>query len=161
MGIVPGERLVMQIHYNNGAGLEGLTDQSGVRIFHGPTEGRRWQLTDPGPEEFKVPEGDSATCGITEIDSPMKILASMPHMHELGVELRSWISRKGQSDEDLINLTGWNFEAQRYYRLDAEVQRGDRLHTRCGYRNETGAPVWAGPATTDEMCFNFLFVSPL
>lgn len=56
-------------------------------------------------------------------------------------------------------LTGWSFEAQRYYALDEEVSEGDVIHTRCGFRNETGAPAQSGLRTQDdEMCFDFVYV---
>jgi hypothetical protein len=82
-------------------------------------------------------------------------------MHELGAELSSWIERKSGETEPLVNLTGWNFEAQRYYGIGTVLNKGDKVHTRCGFRNETGRPQEFGPRTEDEMCYNFLFVSPV
>jgi len=159
--IKPGDRLVVQIHYNNGAGLQGVRDSSGVRIFHGPAEGRSWVLHDPGPTNFRLEGGEQAVCSTEKIYEPMRILAGMPHMHAIGAELHSWIERKGGIDEDLVNLTGWNFEAQRYYQMDTKVEKGDKIRTWCGYRNYTGYPVRYGARTEDEMCFNFMFTSPL
>jgi len=158
--IHPGERLVLEIHYNNGAGLKGVVDSSGVRIFHGPVEGVEWTLAALGPEQFEVPEGDSAVCDEAEVFGPRRILAGMPHMHELGAEFDSWIERADGDRDELIHLTGWSFEAQLYYLLDTPLYEGDVLHTRCGFRNDTGKAARSGLGTADEMCFNFAFIGP-
>lgn len=156
----PGERLIVEIHYNNGAGLSDVEDSSGVRIFHGPVEDLEWTLAALGPDEFEVPQGESAVCSQDEVFGPKRLLAGMPHMHELGAEFDSWIERANGETEDLVHLTGWSFESQHFYEMGTLVDQGDVLHTRCGYRNETGADASSGLRTQDEMCFNFLFVGP-
>ena len=156
----PGERLIVEIHYNNGAGLSDVVDSSGVRIFHGPVEDLEWTLAALGPDEFEVPQGESAVCSQDEVFGPKRLLAGMPHMHELGAEFDSWIERANGETEDLVHLTGWSFESQHFYEMGTLVDQGDVLHTRCGYRNETGADASSGLRTQDEMCFNFLFVGP-
>lgn len=156
----PSDRIVVQIHYNNGAGLEDVNDKSGIRIFHGPVVGREWTLIDPGATDFEVPVGDSVACGSTgRVRGTLRVLAAFPHMHVLGQELHTLIEHKDGSASSLIHLTGWNFEAQRYYAIDEVLKPGDRLHTWCGYRNETGRPTQYGLNTDEEMCFNFLYVS--
>ncbi|MCO4747646.1 MAG: hypothetical protein KC912_22815 [Proteobacteria bacterium] len=156
----PGERLVIEIHYNNGAGLQDVVDSSGIRLFHGPAEGPEWTLAALGPEQFGVRKGESAVCSSSEVFGPRRLLASLPHMHEVGAEFDSWLERADGTREDLIHLTGWNFEAQRFYGLDVLVDEGDVIHTRCGFRNETGHRVTSGLATEDEMCFDFMYVGP-
>lgn len=151
--------MIIQIHYNNGAGLEDVFDSSGVRLFHGPVEGTPWRMISPGSNGGVVPEGESAFCGTNNIPLRLRVLAGMPHMHELGAELHSIIRRADGTEELLINLTGWNFEAQDIYRYDKVLEPGDQLHTWCGYRNNTGAPAEFGLGIKDEMCFNFMYVS--
>ncbi len=155
----PGDRMIVQVHYNNGAGLDGVVDSSGVRVFHGPAEGTRWRMISPGATGGTIPEGESAFCGTDNIVVPLRVLAGMPHMHELGAEFHSTILRADGSEDPLINLTGWNFEAQHVYRFDETLEPGDRLHTWCGYRNDTGTSAQFGLGTQDEMCFNFMYVS--
>ncbi len=155
----PTDRMIVQVHYNNGAGLDDVVDSSGVKLFHGPVEGTSWKMISPGPNEGIVPEGESAFCESANIRVPLRLLAGMPHMHELGAELHSVIRRADGTEESLINLTGWNFEAQHIYRYDKRLEPGDELHTWCGYRNDTGAPAEFGLGTKDEMCFNFMYVS--
>lgn len=157
----PTDRIVVQIHYNNGAGLEGVGDNTGVRLFHGPTGRREWSLLTTGPDSFLVPEGTSVACGDTgPISSPMRVLAAFPHMHRLGAELHTQIERADGSTEDLINLTGWNFEAQQFYSIDAVLEVGDNVDTWCAFRNNSGVATSSGSRTDQEMCYNFLYVSP-
>lgn len=157
--IAPGERLVVEIHYNNGAGLDGVVDRSGVRLFHGPAEGTAWSLLDLGPVDFTVPRGESAVCGSTEVHAPHRLLAGMPHMHELGAEFHHWIERADGTRHDLVHLTGWSFEAQQIYDYGVDVEPGDVLRMWCGYRNETGEVQRSGLRTSDEMCFDFVFAA--
>jgi len=157
----PTDRVVVQIHYNNGAGLEDVRDNTGVRIFHGPTGGREWSMLTTGAYDFEVPEGPSIACGDTgPITEELRVLAAFPHMHRLGAEMHTQINRADGSSEDLINLTGWNFEAQRFYDTPSNLHPGDSVHTWCGSRNESGAATTSGSFTDEEMCFNFLYVSP-
>lgn len=155
----PEDRIIVQIHYNNGAGLDGVRDSSGVRVFHGPVEGPQWKMISPGAMGGEIPEGESAFCGTSNIPVNLRVLAGLPHMHELGAELHTTIERADGSEEPLINLTGWNFEAQHIYRYDQVLEPGDKLHTWCGYRNDTGKPAQFGLGTADEMCFNFMYVT--
>lgn len=157
----PGERVVVQIHYNNGAGIEDVRDNSGVRIFHGPTGDREWFMLTTGSEDFDVPEGESVACGdVGPIDATFRVLSAFPHMHVLGAELHSTIEHEDGTSDDLLHLTGWNFESQHFYAVDALLEPGDSIHTWCGFRNDTGKPTTSGSRTDQEMCFNFLYVSP-
>lgn len=157
----PTDRIVIQIHYNNGAGLADVQDSSGIRIFHGPAEGRQWQMVANGPDLFAVPEGESVACGNElSVDSPHRVLAAFPHMHRLGAELHTYVQTASGRQTPLIDLSGWNFEAQRFYEVDTVVEAGDSLHTWCGFRNGSGRPTKSGSATDEEMCLNFLYVSP-
>ena len=81
-------------------------------------------------------------------------------MHELGMEFDGWIERANGDHDELIRLTGWSFEAQLYYMMDTLIDEGDRVGTRCGFRNNTGKPAHSGNRTQDEMCFNFAFIGP-
>lgn len=158
--ITPGDRLIVQIHYNNGAGLTDVRDRSGVRVFHGPVEDTEWSMLTLGPAAFAVPEGESAACSSTPVGEPMRFLAGLPHMHQLGVEVHSYVERASSGvTESIVDVTGYSFEAQRFYRYDLDLDAGDVLHTWCGYRNETGEPQQSGTGTSDEMCFHFVYAS--
>jgi hypothetical protein len=159
--IEPTDRVVVQIHYNNGAGLEDVRDNTGIRLFHGPTGGREWSMLTTGAEDFRVPEGPSIACGdVGPLPEKMRVLASFPHMHRLGAELHTTIHRANGKSEDLINLTGWNFEAQQFYATETILEPGDNVHTWCAFRNNSGVATTSGNRTDQEMCFNFLYISP-
>jgi len=156
----PGERFIMQIHYNNAPGLEGLTDRSGVRLYLAPPEGPEYGMFSPGPLGFSVPPRDTrSVLSQCTIDTPARVLAGMPHMHEIGSEFHQEV-RRGEEVIPFIDLTGWVFETQLFYSTPMELRPGDRLITECVYENPTAETVFSGTDTSDEMCFNFMYVSP-
>jgi len=159
--VTPGQRVVMQIHYNNGQGLEGVSDNSGVRIFHGPTEGTEYGMVAIGPVGFQV---QPRTMGSAEsgcsFSRESRVLAGMPHMHGIGAEFTQDIVRAGGARESLIALQGWQFESQLFYDFGTTLRVGDRLTTRCLFNNTTAGVVRSGNRTSDEMCFNFAYVTP-
>jgi len=159
--VSPGERFIVQIHYNNGTRIPEVRDSSGVRLYLGPTEGTEYGMLAIGPVDFELPPRAttpvSSRCTIRE-DS--RLLAGMPHMHQVGSEFRQSIVRDDGSEESLVELTGWSFESQLFYLFDAELRRGDVIETTCTYRNMSGEVVESGEDTTDEMCFDFAYVTP-
>ncbi|RLB53584.1 MAG: hypothetical protein DRJ42_11605 [Deltaproteobacteria bacterium] len=157
-----GDRLVLQIHYNNGAAYEGVSDSSGVRLFVAPVAGPEYMMADPGPGTagFSIPARGSSTaeqsCIVRE---PVRILASMPHMHEIGASFELDRVRGGRS-ENLLRLGGWDFETQLFYDLPIDLAVDDELVVRCTYDNPSDTDVSAGFRTEDEMCFAFTYVTP-
>lgn len=112
---------------------------------------------------------------------PQRVMPAFPHMHFVGVGLSAWVHRANPragepADECLINVNRWNFDWQRQYSVDAnvdelpEIRGGDRIELRCKYDNTVGnlfvlraladqnldAPVTVhlGEDTTDEMCLS-------
>ena len=53
--ITPGQRLVMQIHYNNGQHLPNLRDSSGLRLYHTAPSGTEYGMVALGPLAFQIP----------------------------------------------------------------------------------------------------------
>lgn len=159
----PGDNLRLQIHYNNGAGLEGITDSSGVRLFVGPVQGLEYEMADPGPgaSGFRIParstETVESTCEITE---SVRAIASMPHMHENGTAFDLLVQRGDDAAISILELFSWSFETQLFYNLPIDLARGDQLTVRCEFENNTDSAVRAGPRTADEMCFAFTYVTP-
>ena len=158
----PGIRYVLEIHYNNSAALADVVDESGVRFFHGPAEGKEVGMISLGPEGFSLPNGEQTIVdGQCNLDQTYEVIAAMPHMHEVGWGLKSTLYRAGSDEpEDFITLTDWDFNAQYFYTIPVELQAGDRIITECTFRNMTGRDVRYGPRTQDEMCYNFVYVSP-
>jgi hypothetical protein len=157
----PGDRYVMQIHYNNGAAVPDVLDSSGVRLYYGPVEGPEYGMYAIGPLAFDIPARSTASaqsaCTATET---MTILSGLPHMHEIGSEFDQYIQRADGTMEPFISLTGWSFESQLFYDTPATLQPGDQIFTRCTWDNPRGEATRSGPNTEDEMCFNFMYVTP-
>ena len=161
MRITPGQRLVMQIHYNNGQGLRDVRDNSGLRLYHTAPEGTEYGMVALGPVTFQVPARSTGTaqsgCTITR---ESRLLTGMPHMHGYGTDFVETITRAAGGSDPLIALQGWRFDAQLFYDFSTALHPGDRIETTCTYNNTTAAAVRSGSRTADEMCFNFAYVTP-
>ncbi|MEY3015440.1 MAG: hypothetical protein RIT45_4175 [Pseudomonadota bacterium] len=161
MRIKPGDRYVVQIHYNNGAGAQDVTDSSGIRLYIGPVEGREYGMFAPGPLAFAVPPGpEFSATGTCKVSSKLELLAGMPHMHEIGRAFEQKVIRKDGTTLPLIRIDGWSFELQPFYHTPVTLEPGDRLLTTCTWQHDGAEQVPFGTGTGDEMCFNFLFATP-
>jgi hypothetical protein len=159
--LTPNETLVMNIHYNNGAGIEDVVDSSGIRLWVDTPSGTEWGMASPSVYDIDVPPNSVAeateSCRVTR---DFEIIAGMPHMHEIGSEFRHVLTRSDGTEETLIELTGWSFEAQYFYDMPVTVRDGDLLTLTCTFDNTTGETVQFGQGTSDEMCFDFIYVTP-
>jgi len=159
--IAPGQRLTLQIHYNNAAGHPDVRDSSGVRIYHGPVEGPEVSMLTFGPIGFRVAPLQAADVdGWCQITQPFDILASFPHMHEQGTAFTQTVIRGDGTEESVISLDGWDFDAQYIYDTPVKLEPGDVVRTTCRYQNTSDRALRFGSGTADEMCFNFAYVSP-
>jgi hypothetical protein len=61
--------------------------------------------------------------------------------------------------EPVIDLVNWSFDSQFIY-SSPTVRAGDSLRIACTYENPGDSYVVDGLLTTDEMCFNFSYVTP-
>ncbi len=158
----PGERYVMQIHYNNGARLPDITDHTGVRVFHSAPGGTEWGMVAIGPNGFSVPPRSTGTAeSACTLGAGSRMLAGMPHMHTIGTDFEQTIVRSSGDVQPLISLQGWRFETELFYDLPVTFGMGDRIITRCTFNNTSSRSVNSGVRTTDEMCFNFAYVTPV
>lgn len=154
----PTDSLRLEVHYNNGAGLTGLEDSSGVRLYVDQPVGTEYLMADPGPGVFgfSVPARSDGTaedtCTVTE---DVTVLATMPHMHEVGTTFEILVDGEPQ-----LTLDGWSFETQLFYEMPLELRAGQELTVRCGYTNMSSEIVRAGLRTEDEMCFAFTYITP-
>ncbi len=161
--LAPGERLTLQIHYNNAAGHPDVADASGVRIHHGPVtaDAPIYDMLAFGPAVFRVaPRSVGQATGYCVLPQDTTVFASFPHMHEAGVAFAQTIRRADGSEEQLIDLQGWSFDSQYLYSTPVELSAGDIVTTTCTFRNLDDDVLRSGTATEDEMCFNFAYVTP-
>ena len=159
--ISPGERFVVQTHYNNGSSLPDVRDSSGVRLYLGPAEGTEYGMIAIGPTDFSVPPRSrravESRCTVRENSL---LFVGAPHMHLLGSEFHQSIRRGDGARESIVDLRGWSFETQLFYALGTELRPGDVITTSCTFENSTSETVRSGEDTTDEMCFDFAYITP-
>ena len=160
----PTDTLLLQLHYNNGAGLPNIEDSSGVRIWVDEPAGTEYAMVGPGPgaSGFEIPAAQTGVvvetaCAAAETVS---VYAVMPHMHEIGEGLEFLAVDAEGNERSLLSLSGWDFHTQRFYEIGEELREGESAIVRCAYNNPFNESVVAGEATSDEMCFAFAYVTP-
>lgn len=171
--IVPGSRLVMQVHYSTA----GITDPAELRADR--TRLRLWENADAEEllvvlgfvdREIPIPAGEAEVTHrsnhIYPIDARLVMVA--PHMHNLGTE----ISIRHAEAGCLVDIPDWDFNWQQYYFFEddstVEIEVGTELELTCTYNNSTeNQPLvnglqleprdvaW-GDGTFDEMCVAFV-----
>jgi hypothetical protein len=167
----PDDYYILQVHYHNTANHADALDASGVAICttETPRENTAGVLT-LGTTSIDIPP---ATNGVTAtgtcpgaittfLPQPVNVLASFPHMHQLGTSFETVVTRGGQQIP-LVDVPNFDFNSQISYDHDPPfaIMPGDTLTTRCTYDNPTGSAVGFGEDTEDEMCFNFAIVYPI
>jgi hypothetical protein len=172
---------VLQYHYNNPTLVTGLKDQTGVNLC--TTKELRPNAADimafGAAQQIKPIEYDTeATIECTfnvlaQADPyvPVTVFQSWPHMHKLGKKLFGEVQHPSGAPSELANVTGFDFNLQLTYPVKVEIDVGDKVVTRCTWRNDaTSNPecatdpskctVTVGEGTGDEMCFNFVTYYP-
>jgi hypothetical protein len=170
----PDDWYILQIHYHNAAHHPDSVDASGVALctVEEPREKTAGVIT-LGDISLAIPPNVSdheeiGTCPswvTSYLPEPLHVIASFPHMHQLGRGFRTEILRGGSaSDIDvLVDVPSFNFENQAFYPHTPAVQvnAGDELRTTCTFDNPGSNWVFTGEATEDEMCFNFVMAYPI
>lgn len=170
----PDDWYILQIHYHNTAHHADSVDVSGVALctVEEPREKTAGVVT-LGDITLAIPPGVSdheevGTCPswITSyLPEPLHVIASFPHMHQLGRGFRTEILRGGSaSDIDvLVDVPQFNFENQAFYPHEPpmQVHPGDEVRTTCRFDNPGENWVYTGEKTEDEMCFNFAMAYPI
>lgn len=170
----PDDYLILQVHYHNAAGLRDARDRSGVALCTSEvprahtagffTVGSIWIDIPPRTTGHQV-IGRCASGWTRFLSQPLYLLASFPHMHQLGRSFRTELLRGGDEGpaETLVDVPHFDFENQRYYRHEPAVQLrpGDAVRTTCTFDNPQDQRVGFGERTEDEMCFNFVMLYPI
>ncbi len=171
------------------------TYRDGDGLMAGPND------TDPNKAEFRIPANVSDHVEVMKAKLPAKLgdydipemraIIVGSHMHYVGRDLKMDIERTDvlpgePTKECLIQTPQWDFNWQRGYRYDTEIEQaprikpGDTLQVRCTYDNTMANPalvralreqgleaphdVVLGEQTLDEMCLGVLvtaFPNPL
>jgi hypothetical protein len=156
----------LQVHHSNRTG-SAQTDASGVAFCTGAPRQNVGGIITLGTSNIAIPAGAtnySTTGSCTNISrdgrTEMTIVGTSPHMHLLGTGFRT--EHLGQDDLSFIPVGSWDFDVQRAFPQTPRrvVRPNEVLRTTCTYRNPGTRQVNYGPATTDEMCYDFVTAYP-
>jgi hypothetical protein len=99
-------------------------------------------------------ETSSAACTLA---GDLHLWSVWPHMHLTGEEIALELVQSGATTT-LVDVTPWNFLAQKRYPLAVDARAGDQIQTTCRWNNTTDGYVFPGPLTENEMC-NAAFIA--
>ncbi len=181
----PGNRLVMQVHYNLAPSTMGMTDRTRVELFLGAPGATQQALWLPQPNSsFSVPAGagpmDPRSTAVSSTRNPLPIPARIhgvfPHMHQRGYSIRVEAITSSGTTNCLADVPRWDFHWQQNYFFRSAYRaaagtNADTLRTTCVWDNRPEnqpfvdgmqvAPrtlTW-GEGSDDEMCLNYYYVS--
>jgi hypothetical protein len=153
----------LEIHYNNNANYTDALDASGVEFcttkkFRTHTAAVHWLGSNSILIAPHATQDVVGQCDPTSTQA-IHILGVSPHMHQTGVHAKLVLNRKNGTKE-ILHDRAFAFADQQAYPLDVIVNDGDTLTTTCTYNNTTNGIVTFGPATENEMCYNFTTAWP-
>jgi hypothetical protein len=163
----PGALLAVEFHYFN-TGTAMASDGSGVEIcttskFRANTASVTWL----GSQKINVPARMMGTAsGVCNplrkgmgANDPIHILFSWPHMHKLGIHMKSVVTHAAGAQEVMWDGP-FSFDNQALHDTPVLLMAGDSVATTCTFMNTTDNPVMFGQSTTQEMCYNFTYAWP-
>jgi len=180
--LTAGSRLIFQVHYNTSNAAGNYEDRSKIKLKLAPINSLQeaymvahyvsgFQLTSTNntvDQQLKLSDVIPGAATFPNV----KVHGVFPHMHTYGQKISaSKISAAGE--ECLVNVNDWNFEWQRYYSYDSQQPdvildpRNDSVAIHCEYNipatDAAGNPlvVNEGSNSSDEMCVNFYYVTPI
>jgi hypothetical protein len=163
VALAGGRDVILQVHYNLAQGV--FPDRTRVRLSLAdsvPQPGVYAAMLDQGlvlpPGQAKV---ETSARQALAVPVPVKIHGVLPHMHELGRNLRLELESGGEST-CLVDVDRWNFHWQNtwWYATPLAFNGIDALSIRCGYdtRSRSDVVTW-GEGTADEMCISYFFAT--
>jgi hypothetical protein len=163
----PGALLAVEVHYYNSTSAP-AQDQTGVEVcvtskFRPNTASVTWL----GTHQINLPPHAEATASGTckplrkgmNASDPIHVLYSWPHMHKLGTQLKTVVTRAA-GGSDVLYDGPFNFNFQVLYDTPLKLMPGDTLTTSCVFNNTGDGPVTFGQSTDQEMCYNFTYAWP-
>ena len=165
-----GADIVMQVHYYRTGHTE--HDQSRVGLYFNKTEKTiPLQIHSAINSEFLIPAGEKnfAVQAQKRLKTDSYLLATMPHMHLLGRDMRIIAQPPTGNPIDLIWIQDWDFNWQDiyYFRKPIFLPEGTQVSVVAHFDNSASnptnphnppIPVGWGDKTTDEMCIGFLYL---
>ena len=164
-----GADIVLQVHYYRTGHTE--RDQSRMGLYFSKTEKTTpLRIGSAINDKFVIPAGEAkyAVKASHQLKKDSYLLATMPHMHLLGRDMRI-IAKPSTGDPiDLIWIQDWDFNWQDiyHYRKPIFLPAGTRISLVAHFNNSATnpanphtppIPVGWGDKTTDEMCIGFVY----
>ena len=164
-----GADIVMQVHYYRTGHLE--RDRSRLGLYFSKTaETAKLRIGDAINSDFVIPAGEDwyEVLASETFKKDVYLLATMPHMHLLGRDMRLVAITPSGDKHDLIWIQDWDFNWQDvyHYREPLFFPAGTRVDLVAHFDNsaenpanphDPPIPVGWGEKTTDEMCIGFLY----
>ena len=176
MRLPKGGRLVMQVHYNTLAATP-KPDQSAIQLWLTETKPEYLYTVNPFVNfgiDIEPLDGASKHTKIipNNTDKAWTVVATAPHMHLLGKEMRVSVLYADGREECLVDINRWDFAWQQSYTFLPDeivtINPGDSVRLECVYDNSAeNQPVFnqerqesqrvqRGDGSLDEMCLNYL-----
>ncbi len=163
---VPSSGIIMiQWHHYNKDPIP-AQDGSAVQICVVPEAMREHKagLTFLGTENISVPGGSMGTgAGTCYNDSqgPITIIGFTPHMHEIGIHMKSEVTRMDGTIENVFDKP-FQFDYQTNYMMNPPVvmMPGESITSTCTWENKAATSVGFGQSTKSEMCYQFALSYP-
>jgi hypothetical protein len=150
--VLPGDKLVLQMHYSAPSAGDFKLDQTSVllRMQSEPTKKMTTLLVfNPAwlvPQAMRIPAGQQITYSYA--DDPTRWAGGKPftlhavnlHMHQRGVKGQVAILRADGSRECLLQVDEWDYmwEGDYTFVTPKRVEKGDRLLVSCSFDNSEG-----------------------
>jgi hypothetical protein len=154
-----GQILIMQVHYNTNY-VAPSPDLSTLELELATTPVQKHALILPVLNTgFSVPVGATNYPVIATATAPASgtVWGVLPHAHTHAQVM------KVESDAGcMIDIPTWEFQWQQMYFFTdpIAVTQGQQVKLTCTYNNTGSAPLTWGELTSDEMCLNYLYVTP-
>ena len=164
-----GADIVMQVHYYRTGHVE--RDQSRLGLYFSKTpETAKLRIKDAINTDFVIPAGEKRheVLATERFKGDVYLLATMPHMHLLGRDMRLVATTPAGEEHELIWIQDWEFNWQDVYHYQEPLflPAGTRVDLVAHFDNspensanphDPPVPVGWGEKTTDEMCIGFLY----
>jgi hypothetical protein len=161
-----GDQLVIQIHYNNPTSLVGHDSSGAYLCVTDQLQPNEAGVLAIGPTQLSLPPNCPATSAqgtcTNVLGTTYNVFTVWPHMHRMGRAMTTTLQHSGAADVVVTNRPNYDFNSQYLEAMTFQFRSGDTLVNRCTWNTSgaTGTVHW-GEATSDEMCFNFLYLYPV
>jgi mono/diheme cytochrome c family protein len=163
-----GSDVVVQVHYHPRGKPEVDRSRIGIHFSKAPVKQTMcWSFV--SKHDLKIPADDPNVEVETSWTIPVDVemLSVLPHMHQIGRNMRIWATLPDGREIGLVRVDDWDFNWQNNYDFEEPLTlpKGSVVKIVAHYDNTAANPrnpnsppktVQWGEATTDEMCLGIL-----